>query len=246
MRIATWNVDCVRPGTGARSDRIRQAIVPIDPDIWILTESHPEFSPGAGYELITHSAAAEDRQRGGCWVAIWTKRGSSATPLPLGGEAERSAAIRLVRPDGRAILIFGSVLPWRGDTRHSEFRGATAFTRSLDRQSADWDRAREAHPHDAICVAGDFNQELSGTNLVGTKIGRAALETALAVRGLRSVTAGADDPLLKRGWRPSIDHVIVDVRLNADPALTEVWPGQYPLPPALSDHHGVRVSLSDA
>jgi endonuclease/exonuclease/phosphatase family metal-dependent hydrolase len=246
LRLATWNVDCVRPGTGARSDRIRQALVPIDPDVWILTESHPDFSPGASYDLITHSAAAQDRERGGCWVAIWTKRELSATPLTLDKEPERSAGIRLVRTDGRSVLIFGSVLPWRGDTRHSEFRGATAFTRSLVLQSADWDAARKAHPNDALCIAGDFNQELSGSNLVGTRIGRVALENTLKERKLRSLTAGPADPLLEQGWRPSIDHIIVDERLTADATLTKVWPKEYPLSRMLSDHHGVCVTMSDA
>lgn len=43
MRVATWNLRCVRPGAGSRSERLRAALDAIAPDIWVLTEAHPDF-----------------------------------------------------------------------------------------------------------------------------------------------------------------------------------------------------------
>jgi hypothetical protein len=78
MKIATWNLAGVRPGLGARSARIREALGHIDADVWVLTESHPEFAPAAECRQVATSAQAPDRGHGGCWVAIWTRDGIPA------------------------------------------------------------------------------------------------------------------------------------------------------------------------
>ena len=81
MKIATWNLDRVRPGLGARSARIREALGHIDADVWVLTESHPQFAPAAEYRHISMSAQAPDRVHGGCWVTIWVRDGIPADAL---------------------------------------------------------------------------------------------------------------------------------------------------------------------
>jgi hypothetical protein len=57
MRIATWNLQRVRPGVGVRSQRFRDAISSIDPDVWVLTESHADFVPASGY--VRHAMSAD-------------------------------------------------------------------------------------------------------------------------------------------------------------------------------------------
>jgi endonuclease/exonuclease/phosphatase family metal-dependent hydrolase len=79
---------------------------------------------------------------------------------------------------------------------------------------------------------------------VGTRVGRAALDNTLAARGLTCVTGGEPDPLRARGWRASIDHVILSAGLRSQ--AVEVWPEEFPLSRTLSDHHGVCIRLADA
>jgi len=242
MKIATWNLDCVRPGVGARSARIREALGQVDADVWVLTESHPEFAPADQYERIAVSAPAPDRVNGGCWVAIWVRQGIPAEALVLTGEPERAAGVRIARQAGQSLFVFGTVLPWRGDTRHAKYSGGRAFERALTAQATDWDAARAQS--EELCIAGDFNQELTANGPVGTRVGREALERILTQRGLSCVTGGNHDPLLARGWRANIDHIVLSPGLSATEAT--IWPEQFPLPKTLSDHHGVWVSVADA
>lgn len=246
MRIATWNVECVRPGDGARTRRIRQAIDGVGADVWVLTETHPDFSPGDGYQRGAFSTTAPDRTSGDCWVAVWVRKDWSATPLQLHGRPERSAAVRVDRNPQRPLLIFGSVLPWRTDRRHERRRGGAAFVDALSAQTSDWDRLREAHPDAAFCLAGDLNQELSANGPTGTKAGRAALIAALSARRLTSVTAGDFDPLLRQGRGPSIDHVVIGEGLHCLTDSHRTWPDVWPLPKSMPDHYGVSVDVADA
>ena len=111
MRIATWNLERVRPGAGVRSQRIRDAIAGIDPDVWVLTESHADFVPAPGYVRHAVSAEAPDRGGGERWVVIWARDGVDAQPLAVTGEPERAAAVQINRPDCAPLLVFGTVLP---------------------------------------------------------------------------------------------------------------------------------------
>jgi endonuclease/exonuclease/phosphatase family metal-dependent hydrolase len=245
MRIATWNLQCVRPGVGVRSQRFRDAISSIAPDVWVLTESHADFVPASGYVRHAMSAEAPDRGGGERWVVIWVRAGVDALPLVVTGEPERAAAVQINRSSSEPLLVFGTVLPWRGDKRHRETRGGQAFARSLSLQAADWATARAAVEGAELCVAGDFNQEIGADGPVGTRVGRAAFESTLETLELACVTGGVHDPLLQRGWRPNIDHVLLSQGLRAD-AVAEIWPEDFPLSRRLSDHHGVCVRVVDA
>jgi hypothetical protein len=246
VAVATWNLDCVRPGHGPKSARIRETLAHVKPDVWVLTESHPEFAPGAGYDRIAVSAPAPDRERGGVWVAIWVRQGLPATALELVGEPERTAAVRIHFGESRPLVVFGTVLPWRRDDRHAGYRGGRAFERALAAQVKDWDRAIAMDPPVGLCIAGDFNQELPVEGPAGTRAGRLALEQALLQRSLRCVTGGADDPLKARGWGENIDHVVLSQGLRTTTAMPAIWPEQFPLPQNLSDHYGLCVQLADA
>ena len=243
MKIATWNLDHVRPDSSGRTRRIHAAIEVVGADVWVLTETHSLFSPGDHFEGVSLSSLAGDRPVGERWVAIWVRREIVASHVQIAGEPHRSAAVRLALGRNRHIVVFGTVLPWRGD-RSTELRGAAKFEQSLTAQSSDWDGLLGVG--DDLCVIGDFNQELSADGPVGTRRGRIALSTLLQLRGLTCVTANGRDPLLERGWRASIDHVVVSNRLEARTSVILIWPNEFPLPKGLSDHHGVCVTISDA
>jgi len=93
-----------------------------------------------------------------------------------------------------------------------------------------------------LCIAGDFNQELGVDGPVGTRVGRAAFESTLETLELACVTGGVNDPLLQRGWRPNIDHILISQGLRAE-AAAEIWPEHFPLSRKLSDHHGICVRV---
>jgi hypothetical protein len=246
MKIATWNVDRVRPGNGARSERIRRAIAEVDADVWVLTETHPDFTPGEGFATAAVSASAPDRKGAECWVAIWVRRDWASEEFTLSGQPERSAASLLRRTNGKPIIIFGCVLPWRSDVRHSVVRGGAAFAHAIEAQSADWDLLRTKHRDAVFCLAGDLNQELTANGSVGTKRGREALVEALGRRDLVCITGGDLDPLVARGWPASIDHIAIGPGIQVIPNSHHVWPNQYPLHRNMPDHHGVRVELTEA
>ena len=243
MKIATWNLDHVRPGYSERTRRMHAAIEGVGADVWVLTETHSLFSPGEHFEEISHSSGAADRPIGELWVAIWVRREITASHVQVAGEPHRSAAVRLALGHNRHVVVFGTVLPWRSD-RSTELRGAAKFEQSLATQSSGWDGLLGVE--DDLCVIGDFNQELSADGPVGTRRGRIALSTLLRSRGLTCVTANGRDPLLERGWRASIDHVVVSNRLEARTSVMSIWPNEFPLPRGLSDHHGVCVTIADA
>jgi endonuclease/exonuclease/phosphatase family metal-dependent hydrolase len=235
----------VHPKDRARGERIRRELGRIDADVWVLTETHPGFAPGSHYDPVAASTAAPDRRRGGRWGMIWARTGVSAEALPLDGEPERSAAARIERSNGRPLLIFGTVLPWRGDLRHAAARGGRAFERSLFLQARDWDTARARDPEAELCIAGDFNQEFAAAGPVGTRLGCTALVRELESRSLHCVTGGDGDPLRERGWRTSIDHVVLSGGLRSQTAPT-IWPEAFPLPRTMSDHYGVCITVADA
>ncbi len=245
VKLATWNLDCARPGAGARSERLRISMAAVGADVWVLTEAHPDLAPGPNHVRAAYSAPAPDRGDGGRWVVIWVREGLATTCLGMPSEPERSAAILLERHGRAPLLVAGTVLPWRGDMRHAHRRGAAAFACSLRAQAADWDRLRAGHPDAPLCVLGDFNQEFDAPGPVGTRIGAATLAEVLGARRLRCVTGGPHDPLLARGWRASIDHVVLGAGLESDGPAT-IWPQSFPLPRSLSDHHGVSVVVREA
>lgn len=243
--MATWNLQDVRPRRSERTDRIRAAMGEIDADVWVLTESHPEFAPGAGYSRpATSCTCSPDRRKGGCWVAIWTREDLAATAVPVEGEPERSAGIWIERVGTSPLAVFGTVLPWRGDTRHVEHRGGVAFRRSIQLQAGDW--AAAARRGAELCVAGDLNQEHGASGPVGTRAGREALDHTLASLALTCATGEPHDPLHARGWRRSIDHILLSTRLRAVAASARVWPDIYPLPTGWPDHHGVALTISES
>ena len=161
----------------------------------------------------------------------------------MSGEPHRSAAVIIPQVSAGGLLVFGTVLPWRGDTATAD-RGANKYEKSLAAQASDWHKLVATHRSADICVAGDFNQELSASGPVGTRRGRAALSSALENSALTCVTSGERDPLRK--WRASIDHVVLSTQLAARARPATVWPDEFPLPKGWPDHHGVCVEIPDA
>ncbi|MDB5307531.1 MAG: hypothetical protein JWO38_1733 [Gemmataceae bacterium] len=243
MRIATWNLQSDRPLTPVREAVLRRAIDDVAADVWVVTEPREGFSPGPAYTCITESAPAADLEPrpDRRWVAIWSRR--PGRRLDVTAEQDRMVAARIELPGGRGVVLVGTVLPWRADQRLAPVTGAAAFRAALRAQSAAWARLRAGTGVNGLCVAGDFNQELTAPLRTGTRAGLGAVATELDRLGLRCLTKGlaTGDPA-----RPVIDHICVGggVRPTAQPPVAS-WPV-----PAVreggrhaTDHAGVFADL---
>jgi len=245
MKIATWNVEGVRPRGRERTVYIREAIGRIGADIWILTESHPEFMPAEGYRPLAVSTPAAYRVDG-CWVAIWIREDIVGKARALNVEADRSAGACVLRPGGHSLFVFGTVLPWRADARYTQFRGGIAFERALKAQAAEWQLARKEDPDAELCVAGDFNQELGAEGPAGTHVGRVAFDEMLKSQKLTCVTGGDRDPLYALGWGTNVDHILLSNGLRMKERRADIWPKESVLPTMAPDHYGVCITLAEA
>lgn len=242
MRLATWNLARPAPA-GIRTTRLCTHMAAIAADVWVLTETHRDVSPGSGFRLAAHSESAPDRPADERWTAIWVRDEIEATQTAT-HDAERTACVKMTTRSGQSLFVYGTVLPWLTDDRHSHRKGSDAFIEALAEQEADWLHIRRSEPDAGLCVTGDLNQDLLPTGHVyGSRAGRSALRSALLNAGLTCVTGEASDPLVSLGkGLASVDHICVGgIPLPNTPP--QVWPTHDELGSRLTDHHGVAVDL---
>lgn len=156
MRIATWNLD--RAKTARKRADAQHRMAEIDADVWVLTETRGDVTPGAGYRAVASSDPRPVGSNVEHWVTIWTRLAGGTARSTRDGEFTACAALPST-PAG-PLCVYGTVLPWRGSTwRVHRSAGAEAYREALSVQAADW---RELGAEGSLCVAGDFNQDLSG------------------------------------------------------------------------------------
>lgn len=168
IRIANWNLERVLPSQ-KRATAIRAYMAEINADIWILTETHAEMSPGDAY--LSSISGEPDRvsQLGECWSAIWSSH--PIEPLPsFVSDSSRCAAAKIQHPKLGNIIAYSCVLPWHGSTwREIPSRDAAAFEAALELYSKDWERIRNSFPDSTLIVAGDFNQSVADWHYYGSR-----------------------------------------------------------------------------
>lgn len=245
MRIATWNLNHppLTPTNARRAEMLRW-MSEIKADIWVLTETLDDLSPGEGYKCIARSEPAADLEtyKNACWTAIWSRIGGTSSALKE--ERDRAACALVPTNAGTSLLVYGTVLPWFSDRRWPEVTGVAAFEKALSLQAAEWDRLKREHAGAHLCVAGDFNQSLPYFSRFGTHEGGAALDRALAAHNLACPT-GSIDPLLAATGRPTIDHICISRPLiAARNVAVGVWPQPPALDKALTDHYGIWLDIA--
>jgi hypothetical protein len=243
MKIATWNLERALPQS-VQAERQRQWLSRIDADLWILTETHVDVAPAAGYSTVASGLPDRPAAEGERWVQLWARTGD-LTPLETSDEA-RTACALFTPASGPPWVVYGTVLPWLGSSwrSHPAAQGQ-AFAAALAAQQADWQRLRAAYPDAPLVVAGDFNQDLNALHYYGSRRNKAVLQQALAAAGLDCLTAGENDPVhrLIDGQHSNIDHICL-----TGPAV-DGFRGSFAWPPrledlrGLSDHFGVGVEL---
>lgn len=203
LRVGTWNVQYAR---GIEKNRRRRDLLASHAaDVWVLTETHDDLDLSASHRAI-HS---EQRYRtpGGRWTTIWTSR-PLIERLPT-SDPTRCVAVRLDAADAGELIVYGTVLPWKGDAgplAESPARGWDEFHRVVPAQGREWTALRKRFPEATLVVAGDLNQDLGGKHYYGTKACRALLNAELARAELACLTT-TDRFALRELQHPPIDHV---------------------------------------
>jgi endonuclease/exonuclease/phosphatase family metal-dependent hydrolase len=235
VRIGTWNVAY---GRGTRpNERRRNQMAEYDADVWILTETHDDLSPGPDYKAV-HARQRADEARdvveGSRWVSVWSRVGFLARAIPL-TDPQRTVAGLIDLSPGR-LLVYGTVLPWGND------RSRAGMTGELDRQAPEWSALPKQF--DArCCVAGDFNVNLGGPHYYGSETNKAAVRSCLKRAGLEPVT-DYDHTKEHRPEHGVIDHVAVSRQAAGDAEVVAVFGPRNNSDEPMSDHFGVVVDVN--
>lgn len=212
--------------------------------MWILTETHDAVEPTSGGRYTsTSSEPRPGTSAGERWVTIWSRLPvlrQHATSDPI-----RTAAATVALRDGTSLLVYGTVLPWCGDPRHGHpSKGSVAYKAALAEPANDWHRLQQEFPEAALCVAGDFNQDLSDRHYYWSREAREALRRTLCETELEAVTGGELDPVARAsdGQKRCIDHVCLSQSLAGN-AYSEAWSPRIG-ERNVSDHYGIAITLS--
>jgi hypothetical protein len=243
IRIANWNLE--RASGSVRPDRIRDQMAKIQAEIWILTETRDSLSPGTEYRCVATSAAKARGENDERWVSIWT---TLPTAAPRATSDEDYAACAIVTlHSGASLAVYGTVLPWRGSSwRDKPSANACAFDAALGAQAQDWRDLNADQSLAGLCVAGDFNQDLSATHYYWSRAARHSLHAALEDNDLVALTAGDTDPVrvLSNNAAACIDHICLSSAIASRTDELHAWS---PVIDGhkLSDHPGIRVDIFD-
>ena len=241
MRIATWNLD--RP---KRSKRRRENLVKfmatIEADVWVLTETQHDLSPGNDFWRAAQSETAMDLEADEHWTAIWVRNVIEATQLRT-RDAKRTACLKIATSKGLPLLVYGTVLPWLGEP-HVSLHSSEVYGAALAEQEKDWLEFRRLAPFARLCVVGDLNQDLlSGRHFYGSRARQKFLREALERSGMTCLTGDQNDPVARReSGEASIDHICIAGTVPENPNL-RIWPEFGELGSGLTDHYGVAADL---
>lgn len=235
VRIGTWNVD--RERVRGTADQRRGILDALDLDVAVITEPGPWWDrPG----VVSSPERPAIRQGLPCdsWVAVEATR---CEPIDLEAGYGRMATAAQATVGGVSVVVYGSVLPWRGITEAGLLRPGEAyqqaFARLLCEQEADIRSLQAAHPEALVVWAGDFNQELAPPHYVGSAANRELLEQSLRRLGMVAWNAG----------EPAAQEEIRTIDLICGPASCEIKSIER-IPHTvegrtLSDHSGYVVEL---
>ncbi|MEW6497557.1 MAG: endonuclease/exonuclease/phosphatase family protein [Cyanobacteriota bacterium] len=177
MKIATWNLERPKLKGWKKNPKIQEQIDEIKADIWILTETnsviHPENDSSSpnNYEEIATPPISDYHNPGENCSTIWSRYPIKRTFLTF--DHSMAVCAEILSPLGN-FLVYGTIITWAND------KGPTGTSRkwqehykSIASHAQDWAKLNQGLP---LCVAGDFNQTLSGPTGYGTRQGRKIVE----------------------------------------------------------------------
>lgn len=246
LRIANWNLERVVPNQN-RVASIHSAMSDIAADIWVLTETHQQISPGEGFSSVTSEDPDRESKQGERWTAIWSQ--FHLEPLSsFVSDNQRCTAAKISHPNFGEIVVYAMVLPWGGSTwRGIPSRGGAAFAAALAAYQCDWEQLQKSFPDAIHIVAGDFNQSFVSRHYYGSNRNRKVLEKAIDTCNMMTVTAGENDPVARDSSPYAcIDHICISKQTGLEVRATQRWP-DLPMPDKrLSDHFGVVIEFASS
>jgi len=236
VRIGTWNVEYAYE---RRLDALRRVLSTNAADIWILTETHDDLVP-PDCPYFLHSDARPKNwsgiRPGSRWVSIWSR-------YPVIGEVgrpqadrERTVSALLDIGAGRSMLVYGTVMPWKGDREKFDW---SEHHRVIPEQCAEWRELAQAYREAELCIAGDFNTDLGTGSYYGTKEGIGALRAGFAACNTFCATEPSRFPVGLLEY-PPIDHIALSRRHEGTTSIIAAWPANKA---TLSDHSGVVIQV---
>lgn len=245
LRLATWNLERASSRAWRRAPAQQERMAEVDADIWVITETHIDRSPGDGFDAVFSpphlDRRPDDSER---WTAIWSRW--PLTELPEPAAHRRGTILARVETPVGPLLVYGCVIAYGHEPEHDDQRPARAWevhAAEVDRQVAEWQAIRAAYPSIPLVVAGDLNQGRSGRRWdYGTKASKQALTDGLASAGLRSLT---DVDLVARGSiteRSHVEHICISHGLDQFGPV-HAWDRVGEDGASLSDHPTLAVDV---
>jgi len=140
MKLATWNVQRLTRTTSVRMSRVRPYLDAINADIWVLTETGEDVSPGPGYQgVATTEFDRSSHYPDEVWTKIWS-RWPIERLAPVSDPA-RCVAARVVPPHRAPFIVYGTVLLGRAAP------GEALPTRAVLLLARRWRRRRRTGRH---------------------------------------------------------------------------------------------------
>ena len=236
LRIGTWNVEYAYP---KRLEAIRQVLANHPADIWILTETHDDLAP-PGCPHHAHSLPRPKNwngiRSGSRWVTIWSKFPILETIVLEGSDEERTVVAKLATGSDRPLLVYGTVLPWKGDRGVSNW---DEHHRVIQQQRHEWQAIAAQFPYADLVIAGDYNTDMESGRHYGTKRGIEDLSHALSECKLFCATAPDHLPTDILPY-PPIDHISVPSAWRGRTSIASAWPADRK---SHSDHSGLVLQI---
>ncbi|MFH7245767.1 MAG: endonuclease/exonuclease/phosphatase family protein [Spirulina sp.] len=245
LKIATWNLARAQPQT-PQGQAQQHWIHQVNADLWIFTETHPDFSLGEDYRSVMSQPDPSGTEGEGAWVQIWVRDEGlqQISALPT-ADPERTVCALIELDHGGRGLVYGTVLPWGSPWRNYPAKDGAAFLAALAVQQADWQQLQQAYPNTLLMVAGDFNQDLNVLPYYGSRRTKQALRQALLEADLECLTFGDNDPVrrLINGQHSNLDHICMPPDPQLQIQRTFAWPEGLEELRGLSEHFGVGLEI---
>jgi endonuclease/exonuclease/phosphatase family metal-dependent hydrolase len=246
MRVATWNVERVNPKGWKIAPAQRQRMAEVDADIWILTETHVDHSPGDGCRGIHTPPVTERRPEAERWVGIWSRH--PMTPIDEPAPRGRGTLAALIDTPIGELVVYGCVIPWANEPTLGDGTPATMWrghAETIEQIDLDLTVIRDRHPGVPIVLAGDFNQDRDGSGWYGTKAVRQQLSAVLDRHDLACPTAIDVVAAGLLRTQHLVDHICITKSLATDNHV-RCWEATSEAGVRLSDHPTVAIDARSA
>lgn len=245
-RIATWNVERVKPSGWKIAPAQRRRMAAVDADIWVLTETHVDHGPEAGYNSVHTPPFIDRRPEDERWVGIWSRY--PMTPVADPPARARGTLATLVSSPIGELVVYGCVIAWANEPTLADGSATSmwqAHAETVEQIDRDLTAIRSRHPDIPIVLAGDFNQDRDGSGWYGTHAVRRQLTEVLDRHDLSCPTA---IDVVATGLLRShhlVDHICVSRSLVADVEV-HCWETIDDDAIRLSDHPTVAIDVRRA